>query len=130
MALADHNPAAKAVDPRERNMEISKDTHPRSLNHMLSEARKIPWASTACIHECCTSRFICEVFWLNSKRSTAPVNMYVQVDHARGYNASLTINNLRPIRFRHVEAQYFVFPEDQIGNPINAIRGVNDPATA
>jgi hypothetical protein len=37
---------------------------------------------------------------------------------------------LRPIRFRHVEAQYFVFPEDEIGNPINAIRGVNDPATA
>jgi hypothetical protein len=97
---------------------------------MLPKARKISWASTACIYECCTSRFIRKVFRLNSKRSAAPINMYVKVDHARGYNAALAINNMSPIGFWHVETQYFILAEDQVSDPVNAISRVNYSATA
>jgi hypothetical protein len=56
--------------------------------------------------------------------------MYVKVDHARGYNAALAINNMSPIGFWHVETQYFILAEDQVSDPVNAISRVNYSATA
>ena len=109
---------------------MGEDAHPTAVDNMFPESSEISWPRATRIDKCCTGGFVCKTLGLHPKRGAAPVDVYVHINHARRYNAVGAINSLRLIKGRHAEAQYFVFADNKIGHPVNAIGWVNHPATA
>ena len=79
---------------------------------MLPEPCEISWPCAASIDKCCTGGFIRKIFRLYPKRGTAPVDVYVHINHAWCYNTVGAVNYLCSTKGRYVEPEYFVFSDN------------------
>src|SRR6202043_1083507 len=132
LTLADHDPMREAEDAGVRDMQIGENPDLARLDHVLAEAREITRAGAAGVDRRGDAGGAAELLGVDADRGTAPINVGVQIDKARGDDVTRHVTHVGSrIDLELVsDHDHLAGGEGDIRHGVELLGGVNHPTAA